>query len=114
VPERQFVLPATGTFATDSATLTPLGRKFLRVVAKDLRRATSIACAGHTDATGAEEYNLDLGRRRAATTCHRLRRLGVTTHLTVKSYGASRPRASNATARGRELNRRVELSVRWR
>lgn len=114
VPERQLVMPATGTFASDSATLTPLGRRFLRVVAKDLRGARSIACAGHTDATGSYAHNVDLGRRRAATACKRLRSLGVAVRLRVRSYGPSRPRASNATSRGRALNRRVELGVRWR
>jgi outer membrane protein OmpA-like peptidoglycan-associated protein len=114
VPKRQVILPANGTFASDSATLTPRGREFLRAVATELRVARSIACGGHTDALGDAAYNLELGRRRAAAACAELRRLGVAGRRTVRSYGSSRPRASNATSRGRELNRRVELTVRWR
>jgi outer membrane protein OmpA-like peptidoglycan-associated protein len=114
VPERQLVIPASGTFASGSATLTPAGRRFVRSVARRVRNARSITCAGHTDSIGSASRNRRLGRRRAAATCAYLRRAGVRAHLRSVSYGKSRPRATNATSRGRALNRRVELAVRYR
>jgi outer membrane protein OmpA-like peptidoglycan-associated protein len=43
--------------------------------------------------------------------CRFLRAHGVDALLVVQSYGNSRPRATNATRRGRWLNRRVEIAV---
>jgi outer membrane protein OmpA-like peptidoglycan-associated protein len=114
VPERQLVIPAGGTFRSGSPVLTRQGRTFLRTVARRLRAAKSITCAGHTDSRGRKAYNLRLGRQRAAAACTELRSLGVKTRLKVKTFGYSQPRATNATVRGRALNRRVELAVRWR
>lgn len=58
-------------------------------------------------------YNLALGLRRAQTVCRYLTAHGVRAHTTTASAGETRPRASNATAAGRALNRRVELSLRY-
>jgi outer membrane protein OmpA-like peptidoglycan-associated protein len=40
--------------------------------------------------------------------------VGVHGRLSSRSYGEARPRATNATIRGRALNRRIELRVRYR
>ena len=57
------------TFAFDSAALTPQGRTDLDSVAaalNDPRLATvPLTLEGHTDATGADDYNLHLSQRRA-------------------------------------------------
>jgi OmpA-OmpF porin, OOP family len=55
------------------------------------------------------QYVLGQGRARAA--CAFLARHGVRAELTAVTFGRDRPRASNATERGRELNRRVEIVV---
>ena len=46
--------------------------------------------------------------------CAALRRLGVDARLVTRSAGDTQPRASNKTAAGRALNRRVEFAVRYR
>jgi outer membrane protein OmpA-like peptidoglycan-associated protein len=114
VPERQLVVPATGTFRSGSDILTRRGRAFIKGIARGLRRARSITCTGHTDAIGSRAYNRGLGARRATAACRYLRHVGVHGRLSSRSYGEARPRATNATIRGRALNRRIELRVRYR
>lgn len=67
---------------------------------------------GHTDHIGTEEYNLQLGQRRADAVKQVLVRNGVRSdRLRTVSFGKSQPIASNSTATGRAKNRRVELHV---
>lgn len=67
---------------------------------------------GHTDSTGSESHNLQLSQRRAASVESYLRgkNLGIAS-LSSAGYGSARPVASNATASGREQNRRVEIKI---
>ena len=55
--------------------------------------------------------NEELGLARAKAVCGYLRAHGVKGTFSTASRGETRPRASNRTARGRALNRRVELTV---
>jgi outer membrane protein OmpA-like peptidoglycan-associated protein len=67
---------------------------------------------GHTDGTNTDAYNQDLSDRRAASVVRWLTGHGVpATQLTAKGYGKTKPVADNATAQGRALNRRVEVSI---
>ena len=68
---------------------------------------------GHTDATGPERHNLELGLRRAEIVKRYLHeRHGFPLHrMSVISYGPHRPIADNATPEGRSRNRRVTLLV---
>jgi outer membrane protein OmpA-like peptidoglycan-associated protein len=69
-----------------------------------------VTIVGHTDSTGSETYNESLSQRRAAAVLAELKRLGVpASRLQALGQGESQPRASNATAAGREQNRRVEI-----
>jgi outer membrane protein OmpA-like peptidoglycan-associated protein len=72
-----------------------------------------IEIQGHTDSTGAEDYNIDLGERRAEATRRYLNMShGVPLHrMSVISYGESAPVADNSTREGRGLNRRIALVV---
>jgi OOP family OmpA-OmpF porin len=69
--------------------------------------------AGHTDSTGTDEYNQWLSERRAEAVRDRLvKEHGVDLgRLTVKGYGEKQPMATNKTASGRRLNRRVDMVV---
>jgi len=70
---------------------------------------------GHTDSTGTEEANIGLSQRRADAVRDFLVDHGVLVqNVHAYGYGASRPRATNDTPEGRQLNRRVEIHVRAR
>ena len=88
----------------------PLLKEFGLVFQKDLPDAAFII-EGHTDSTGSEEYNLNLSQRRADAVKKYLRsEFGLDENrLITKSYGKSRPIASNDNEDGRALNRRVEF-----
>ncbi|MDR0828812.1 MAG: OmpA family protein [Prevotellaceae bacterium] len=68
--------------------------------------------AGHTDDVGADDYNLDLSKRRAASVKAYLVKAGVAEErMQAEGYGETRPVATNKTAAGRTENRRVEFTV---
>ncbi|TNF32553.1 MAG: cell envelope biogenesis protein OmpA [Deltaproteobacteria bacterium] len=68
--------------------------------------------AGHTDAAGPDAANLALSQARAdAVRAYLIGRGIAPGRLVAVGYGETRPIASNATPRGRLLNRRVELTV---
>lgn len=65
---------------------------------------------GYADSSGAARSNVMLSRQRAEAVKEALVSLGVEAdRLKTRAYGAENPVASNATAAGRQLNRRVEI-----
>lgn len=73
---------------------------------------TNILIEGHTDATGSDEYNLELSRKRAQSVANEIAGNSVDpTRFTIMGYGESQPVASNDTDTGRAQNRRVELAI---
>src|ERR1043166_1491144 len=71
-----------------------------------------IAVEGHTDAVGSNEYNQRLSEQRADSVRNCLVDQGVNgQRITSIGYGETRPKASNDTPEGRQLNRRVEIHV---
>ncbi len=65
---------------------------------------------GYTDSTGSEESNIALSQARAEAVRAALITKGVAVdRIDVRGDGESRPVASNATAAGRQQNRRVEV-----
>jgi outer membrane protein OmpA-like peptidoglycan-associated protein len=67
---------------------------------------------GHTDSTGSDAFNERLSERRAQTVRDYMVGQGMEENcLTARGFGRSMPMASNDTAAGRQLNRRVELIV---
>ncbi len=72
----------------------------------------SIEISGHTDASGSDEYNLDLSKRRAEAVRKYLIGKGIASdRLTSKGFGKTKPVGSNATEEGKALNRRVEFTI---
>jgi peptidoglycan-associated lipoprotein len=69
--------------------------------------------AGHTDNAGADNYNYDLGKRRAEAVSRYLILQKKVDPMRVMpvSYGESTPASDNSTAQGRAKNRRVEILV---
>jgi peptidoglycan-associated lipoprotein len=68
---------------------------------------------GHTDATGPEDYNMQLGEERAMAVRDYLAKAHsiALSRLSVISYGESEPVADNSTREGRAQNRRVVIRV---
>lgn len=99
-------------FATDSATLTTSGRRYLDGFFRN-SGAFGYAVYGHTDSRASDEYNMDLSRRRAAAVADVARSVGAAVEREM-GFGERQPRASNATAAGMQQNRRVEVvCYRW-
>ena len=74
-----------------------------------------IAISGHTDATGDTYRNLSLSESRAKACYDYLVSRGIdASRLSYVGYGEARPIATNATAEGRTLNRRVEFEVKFK
>lgn len=71
-----------------------------------------IEVQGHTDNVGSKKLNQDLSERRAAAVMEYLVGAGVDKNrMTSHGYGDTMPIESNATAKGRTLNRRVEFVI---
>jgi len=73
----------------------------------------AVEIAGHTDSSGIYRRNVVLARARAETVRQYLHQQGVPLErMTARGFGPSRPIATNRSAEGRALNRRVELRRR--
>lgn len=71
-----------------------------------------VGIEGFTDSTGSDDYNLSLSRRRAEAVKDALVTRGIDpARVDVRGFGKSYPIATNGTAAGRQLNRRVEVVI---
>ncbi len=101
-------------FETDSAMVRRAMYRDLDRIARVMREypQTVIQVCGHTDSTGSAAHNMELSRRRAEAVQTLLYQRGVQMNrMEVAAFGENSPVASNETAFGRQLNRRVELRV---
>jgi uncharacterized repeat protein (TIGR01451 family) len=102
-----------GAFAVNSHELTGQAKQLLSDAAKIMREHPdeTIQINGHTDATGTRTDNQVLSDARAnAAFDYLVAELELSPErFIVKGFGEDRPAASNTTATGRELNRRVEI-----
>ena len=81
-------------------------------VVKDNPQIKKLSIEGHTDGDGSEKYNQTLSDKRAAAVMQYLVDHGVPAdRLASKGFGESKPIADNATAEGKEKNRRVEFII---
>ncbi|SHI48471.1 Outer membrane protein OmpA [Mesonia phycicola] len=73
---------------------------------------TNVLVEGHTDNTGAEDYNMTLSKKRANSVTNYLTSQGLSNgRFTTNWYGETQPKYDNNTAEGRSKNRRVELAI---
>ncbi|MGB2248537.1 MAG: OmpA family protein [Alcanivorax sediminis] len=101
-------------FELNSAKITASSRPTLDKLADSLNAQTdfNVEIAGHTDSSGSAEYNESLSDKRANSVREYLIEKGVAAErLTSRGYGEIDPVASNETAAGRAMNRRVEFRV---
>ena len=107
-------MPSDITFNIDQDAVKPGFYPVLNSVALVLKkfRQTTVDVFGHTDSTGGDQHNFDLSQRRALAVANYLSGQGVDQRrFAVTGFGKTRPIASNATAAGREQNRRVEIQL---
>jgi outer membrane protein OmpA-like peptidoglycan-associated protein len=107
-------MPGNITFKTGSSELDPSFYKVLNSVNLVVKKydKTVVEVAGHTDNTGAAEYNQQLSERRASSVAQYLESEGLANNRVVTvGAGETRPVADNATPEGRQANRRVELTL---
>ena len=102
-------------FGFDEANLTDTATQALDIFVEDLKSRDEnvyIEIQGHTDSTGGEEYNFQLGQRRAEAVRRYLSTKGIPlVRMAVISYGMSVPIADNSTNEDRAINRRVTIVV---
>lgn len=101
-------------YDVDSATLKPGAYTEINRVSQVLVQypQTDIQIAGHTDSSGSETYNQALSERRAMGVKNALLNQGVAPErLRTLGFGESQPVADNSTAAGRQLNRRVVITI---
>ncbi len=107
-------MPGNITFATNSSDLSPEFFDVLTSVGKVLTEyeQTVVEVAGHTDSSGPENYNLSLSQRRAGSVAKYLETQGIINErLLTIGLGEGMPVADNSQASGRQLNRRVEITM---
>lgn len=106
------IMPGNITFNTNEAVIkqgfTPV-LDSVALVIKEYNK-TMVQVYGYTDNTGTAATNNALSLRRANAVSNYLRLRGVDgNRIITDGLGTSNPIASNATAAGREQNRRVEI-----
>ena len=101
-------------FRTDSAVLRPGAIEKLRPLARYLRGnpGVRVAIDRFTDSRGSDTHNQDLSERRAASVRQAFDDMDVVrARFSVVGHGERQPVATNGTAAGMRLNRRVEVTL---
>lgn len=101
-------------FDTGKATIRPQSAAVLSQIVDVLNqyKGSKFSIEGYTDSTGSKAINERLSDERANAVKVFLVEKGIDAgRLTAKGFGSSNPIASNKTAKGRTLNRRVEINL---
>ena len=102
-------------FKTAKYDLSPEAQARLDAFVEKLKtdnRNVYVEVQGHTDATGAKDFNMKLGEERAEAVRRYLNQHGVALNrISTISYGPDAPVAPNNDRAGRQQNRRVVLIV---
>lgn len=99
-------------FDTNKAQLKSGGSRNVEKLAEFLKEypQRKVLIEGFTDSTGSDSYNRTLSEERANAVRNALVERGVSgDRISTRGYGKSYAVASNNTAAGRQLNRRVEI-----
>ncbi len=99
-------------FDVDRSALKPAGLRMVDQLVEVLRTdpQRTVLVEGFTDSTGADAYNQTLSTERADAVRVALMARGIaSSRVAARGYGKANPVASNDTAAGRQVNRRVEI-----
>jgi OOP family OmpA-OmpF porin len=110
------VFEAAALFGVNKAELSTEGKQKIKEYREqaraELSSAKTVKITGHTDSSGAAEYNQTLSVKRAEAVRDYLISLGAdASKMEVTGMGEDKPIADNKTAGGRANNRRVEVEV---
>jgi outer membrane protein OmpA-like peptidoglycan-associated protein len=102
-------------FDLGNARIKPNSQPYLNLIGAILVKYPKLRfeVGGHTDNKGRPKTNLSLSKDRAEAVEDFLVQAHpeLTGKIEARGYGDTKPKASNKTAEGRELNRRVEIKV---
>jgi succinyl-CoA synthetase beta subunit len=107
-------LAADVKFVTGGSAVAAESSAVLQSMAGNLKgcAALKLEIGGHTDNVGKPESNLKLSQARAEAVMAVLVKAGIEAgRISAKGYGDTQPAADNATAEGRQKNRRVEFTA---
>lgn len=99
-------------FNTDRARLSPGGVRNVEKLGEFMQQYPkyNVLVEGYTDSRGGDALNQQLSGRRADAVRSILINMGIgSDRVTTRGYGKEFPVATNKTAAGRQLNRRVEI-----
>ena len=108
------LMPGNITFSTARSEIASDFYPVLNSVALVLEEydRTLVVVAGHTDSDGSNEYNQTLSVQRANSVSNYLQGQGINPiRLEPTGFGESQPIANNNNAEGKQLNRRVEITL---
>ena len=108
------IMPGNITFATNSADINSNFTSVLNSVAIFIEEfnKTLVVVSGHTDSSGSAQHNQKLSENRASSVAQYLRGQKIMNErLEVVGFGEAQPVADNKTTEGREINRRVEITL---
>ena len=108
------IMPGNITFSTNSSNINTNFTGVLSSVALVLEEynKTLIVVSGHTDSIGSVQHNQKLSEDRAGSVANYLRGQKILSErLDIVGFGEAQPVANNQSAGGRELNRRVEITL---
>lgn len=104
-------------FDTEKADIKPSAAEALKQITGSIGQryaASQVRVMGFSDSRGDKSYNRELSEKRAEAVKNYLVAKGAidAARVSVEPMGETKPVASNATAAGRQENRRVEIAVR--
>lgn len=101
-------------FALNSADLTAAAKQNLDAITEVFVEFpdTNLMIEGHTDDTGAADYNMTLSKKRAQSVANYFKSKGISaSRFSVEGFGETAPRFKNDSDANRVKNRRVEIGV---
>lgn len=118
------IIPAIDTirfsnilFEFDSYVINPVGTQLLDSLFSRIDKGTIdfIRIEGHTDSVGDNDYNIGLSLNRAKAISNYLSTWGITDKISeIQGFGDKYPLEGNSTEKGRQINRRVEIIIKYK